>query len=176
MDIPPLHSPSITPSTPPAPAPKSSRKKSKKDNFDRKDYNDWRRWSDMRGGESHWKAMNETCKKGEIGSGTDRKPAIWMVEKGSDGVLHLYMTCVDPKCAAVNDFSKHKVEKEGRVNPCIVCVKCQRHEFVTLEGWDLGEHEETKSKADLEWEKKWKDWKPSKDGYGYGGMGGSYFD
>jgi hypothetical protein len=155
----------------PSPASKSgskpaSKKKSKAE--EKKDFNDWKRYDDWKKGETYWKLHNETCKKGVIETDpAKRVGGIWMAEKESDGQLHLYMTCVKPKCAAVNDFSKHAVHKDGNVSPCIVCVKCQTHEFIKLEGWTLGEHVEAKTKEDLEWEKKWKDWKPSKDsGFG----------
>lgn len=173
LDIP--HYPA-TPLSPPISKPSKSKKKSKSD--EKKDYNDWKRYDDWKKGDSYWKTWTETCKKGVIGTDpATRVGGIWMAEKESDGKLHLYMTCIKPKCAAVNDFSRHAVNKEGSVNPCIVCVKCNTHEFVKLEGWDLGEHVELKTKEDLEWEAKWKNWKPSKDGgFGKDSMGLGGFD
>lgn len=178
------------PAIPSFPKPDKSKKSKKtKKSDDSPTYDDWRRYRDRHGfgggiygdGFSWGKATNKKCAKGTIGSGEGRKAAIWMAEKESDGKLHLYMTCVHEKCAAVNDFSKHKVDADGRVHPCIVCVKCADHEFIELEGWTLGERVEEKTQDDLEWEKrmaKWKDWKPSDDKGGYkpsDWMGGEYF-
>jgi hypothetical protein len=172
LDIPHFPASPLLPSVSPSPSKPSRRKKTK----ELKEYNDWKRFDDWKKGDSYWKSCTETCKKGVIESDpAKRVSAIWMAEKESDGILHLYMTCVKPKCAAVNDFSKHKVEKDGNVHPCIVCVKCASHEFVKLEGWDLGEHVELKTKEDLAWEAKWKDWKSPKGGStdkGSMGLGG----
>lgn len=42
-----------------------------------------------------------------------------------------------PKCEA-SDRLNHTIEKDGTVNPSVVCVNgtCNFHEFVKLEGWE----------------------------------------
>jgi len=108
---------------------------------------DWKDW---------FKFGYHLCKKGEIGSTTPREKAVWQAEKTADGQEHLYVACV--KCAAVNDFANHRIDKDGKVNPCIVCVKCGEHTWIRLGEWAGGERKETRTAEDFVWEKNAEKW------------------
>jgi len=146
------------------PAPKRHRHRPKTDLYLWPDKDD-RYWNSRPYRKEDWtdwfKFGYHPCKKGEIGGSGPRQKAVWQTEKTADGQEHFYVTCV--KCAAVNDFTNHHIEKDGKVNPCIVCVKCHEHTWIRLEEWTGVEHKETKTAEDLAWEKKSEEWKKEFD-------------
>lgn len=66
----------------------------------------------------------------------------------------VYITC--PHCAAIMKVDKHRVKKDGELDPCVVCPRdeCKRHVFMILKGWPHGPLEsisEWSGKPETEW-------------------------
>ena len=72
-----------------------------------------------------------------------KKDGTWYLDTDQTEA-RVYISC--PFCGKFHDLSKHGVEKNGIVFPCVVCREdqggCGRYLHVILEKWDLGYRQE----------------------------------
>lgn len=92
-----------------------------------------------------FRASSASCggflyEKGEIPTSKKerREVARWSSE-GKGGERKVYVNCI--YCGSVDEVSNHGfVVRDGgaEIRNCIICRKCDRHYWVTLEGWTYG--------------------------------------
>jgi len=70
---------------------------------------------------------------GDLGSDEGRRYGVWSEEKGRDGSIEIYTTCIG--CGGVNKISTNRVSPLG-ISECFRCKRCDFVSRVILEGWE----------------------------------------